>query len=78
MGLAPFLREWNDQGHFPSSTKKVHFCENWDVTFCQNWVDQSCFRFTYETEKNKTRNVLLGMPKLRISKLGISKTEKLV
>ena len=33
---------------------------------------------THETEKDKTRNVLLGMTKLRISKLGISKTEKLV
>ena len=35
-------------------------------------------RFTHETEKDKTRNVLLGVTNLRISKLGISKTEKLV
>ena len=36
------------------------------------------WRFTHETEKDKTRNVLLWMTKLRISNLGISKTEKLV
>ena len=44
---------------------------NTPVPICPNW-------FTHETEKDKTRNVLLGMTKLRISKLGISKTEKLV
>ena len=48
----------------------AHFQQFW--TFWKNtW-------FTHETEKDKTRNVLLGMTKLRFSKLGISKTEKLV
>ena len=50
----------------------------WQIVILPKAIGMWFQRFTHETEKDKTRNVLLGMTKLRISKLGISKTEKLV
>ena len=70
--------KWESQSGGPFSILKEWFGGHLEVVFCQFWNQKGFSGFTHETEKDKTRNVLLGMTKLRISNLGISKTEKLV